>query len=341
MGTRGALAVAVAVASLSVGACGEAGRPGQAIPAPPVATPSSLEDLPLGTPSGFPWLADGVLHAGGVSVSTDVDRLVHRGGTTLVGRVDASRSRWWLLEGGRLVPLVDDSTAFLVPVLSADGGTAAWRVDISAAGADEATSRRAWQVVVFDVPTRSVLGTTRLQGEVSCCDQGGMLTVAGVTNDGRVSLTGGPAGNLAIYRAGDPLLRLRVRGAAHPGADSWPLGVSYVRAGDSSGNVRFGRVDADGVVTEVGTTSDTAIWAPDGRRVADLDPSTGLEVTVPVTGQTVSLALPPAGDWQVLGWEGDQHVVAARVRTPGSGPASYVAVVRCDAVSGACERVAR
>jgi hypothetical protein len=229
-------------------------------------------------------------------------------------------------------------------VLSADGGTAAWRVDVSATNVDELTDHYLWDVVVFDVPSRSVLGVTRLEGDVTCCDQGGMLLVTGVTNDGRVSLSGGPAGGLSVWRAGDPVLPVRLPATAYTGADSWPLGVSYVLLSDSGSKVRYGRVDASGRVTEIGRTSPTAVWSADGRRVADRvisqsTQSTRIVVTVPVTGASVSLALPPAPDWQVLAWEDDAHVVAARVRTPDAGPATYITAVRCDVERGDCERI--
>ncbi len=338
-----AASAALLVSTMLTG-CGEAGPPDRATPQQPVATPSSVEDLPTGRPTSFALLSDGVLHVDGFSISTDADRVVHRGGTTLVGSVDEQHSRWWLVDGGRLEPLIDDATAYLVPVLSADGGTAAWRVDATVTKVDDTTSRYHWELVVFDVPSRTVLGTTGLDGDVTCCDQGGLLMITGVTNDGRVGLSGGPAGNLSIWRAGDALLPVKVRASSYSGFDPWPLGVSYVLAGDPGARVSFGRVDAAGVVTEVGWTTATAIWSADGRRVVDRVSSRStqtsrLEVSVPVTGATVPLALPPAPDWQALGWEDDGHVVAARVSTPDAGPPTYLAVVRCEAASGACERV--
>ena len=243
-GRRSGLAAAAAVVALLASGCGEAGPPDQAAPDAPASTPASIDDLPEGPSSDYPFLADGVLRVGAASITIDADRLVFRGGTTLVGRADDRNSRWWLLVDGSLEPLLDDATPYLVPVLSADGGTAAWRVEVTSRAVDELTRHHDWDVVVFDVPSRTVLGVTRLQGDVTCCDQGGMLMVTGVTNDGRVSLSGGPAGNLSIWRAGDPLVTVRVRATAYPGVDAWPLGVSYVLEGDAAGKVRYGRVDA-------------------------------------------------------------------------------------------------
>ena len=213
------------------------------------------------------------------------------------------------------------------------------------AARDGQQRRAEWEVVAFDVPTRSVLGMIRLGGDVTCCDTGRRLRVIGVTNDGRVILSGGPAGRLSVWRAGDPLVGVRVD--AHPdvepfvGADTWPLGVSYALARDTTRRVRYGRVDALGVVTEVGRVSASALWSADGRRVADrvLDAATGtarVVVTVPVTGETVGLALPPASDWQLLGWEDEGHVIAARGSTTGSSAPTYT-LVRCEVERGACE----
>jgi hypothetical protein len=108
--------------------------------------------------------------------------------------------------------------------------------------------------------------------------------------------------------------------------------------------VSFGRVDAAGVVTELGWVSQAALWSGDGRRAVDrvLTASTGaarIDVTTPVTGETVTLGLPSAADWQVLAWEDDSHVLAAREQTSDTGAPSYFSVVRCDASTGTCERV--
>jgi hypothetical protein len=128
----------------------------------------------------LPRLADGVLHVGATTVRTDADRLVFGGGTTLVGLTTERRSQWWLLDGDRLVPLLDEPAPYVVPVLSADGGTAAWVAER--------------EVTAYDVPTRSPLGRTRLNG---------MLTVVAVANDGRVGLTRGAPSSLLSWRAGD------------------------------------------------------------------------------------------------------------------------------------------
>ena len=64
-------------------------------------------------------------------------------------------------------------------------------------------------------------------------------------------------------------------------------------------------------------------------------------MTVPVTGASVVLGLPPARDWEVLAWEDDAHVIAARVSTPDVGDPTYDSVVRCEAATGACERVSQ
>jgi hypothetical protein len=306
--------------------------------------PSRLADLRVGPPTTFPRLAAGVLYVGSETVATEADRLVFRGGTTLVGRADDHRSRWWLYDGGRLVDLLDEAAPYVVPVLSADGGTAVWRIEVDASQVGEATRAVTWELVAYDIPSRSTIGRTWLGGEVTCCDQGGMVLLAGVTNDGRVSLSGGPAGGLSIWRAGDPLVKVRVRATSYTGADAWPLGVSYVPASGSGERVRFARVDADGEVTDLGVVPETGLWSPDGRLVVDRvrSGSTGttrVEVTVAVTGESVSLGLPPAPDWEVLAWEDESHVLTARVRTSDTGEPTYTAMIRCEAVSGTCERV--
>jgi hypothetical protein len=150
----------------------------------------------------LPWLADGRLHDGEVTVPTEADRLVVSAGTTLVGLTDERRSRWWLLDHDRLVPLLDDAAAYVQPVLSADGGTAAWRSEVSSTPAGDQTSDVTWQLTAYDVPTRTVLGRTPVSRRVTCCDQGGAVVVAAVANDGRVALTDG-GDQVWMWRAGD------------------------------------------------------------------------------------------------------------------------------------------
>jgi hypothetical protein len=127
----------------------------------------------------LPWLGDGALHLGDTTLPTPADQVVHAVGTTLVGLAGQSRSRWWLLDRDRLLSVLDEP-AYVVPVLSADGGTAAW------VAGREAT--------VYDVPTRTVLGRTRLTSPA---------TVVAVANDGRVGLTQGSRSGLLSWRAGD------------------------------------------------------------------------------------------------------------------------------------------
>jgi hypothetical protein len=128
----------------------------------------------------LPRLADGALHVGPTTVPTGADRLVFAAGTTLVGVATERHSQWWLLDGDRLVTLLDEPAAYVVPVLSADGGTIAWVAGRS--------------VTVYDVPTRTALGRTRLTSAA---------TVVAVANDGRVGLIQGSGKGLLSWRAGD------------------------------------------------------------------------------------------------------------------------------------------
>jgi hypothetical protein len=166
-------------------------------------TRTAPEAAPEVAAPALPRLAGGALHVGPTTVRTGADRLVFAAGTTLVGVTTERHSQWWLLDGDRLATLLDEPAAYVVPVLSADGGTAAWVAEISSVETGEWTSHAAWEVAAYDVPTRTVLGRTALHGDVTCCDQGGMLTVVAVANDGRVGLTHGAPSSLMSWRAGD------------------------------------------------------------------------------------------------------------------------------------------
>ncbi|MEO6509880.1 MAG: hypothetical protein ABIO16_02735, partial [Nocardioides sp.] len=127
--------------------------------------------------ASLPWLADGALHVGDQTVATAADRVVgprprpagtrarRAGGVRRPRAVRRRRhgrlggapgrdglrradphSRWWVLDRDRLVPVLDEPAVYVVPVLSADGGTAAW------------VARQV--VTAYDVPTRTDLGRT-------------------------------------------------------------------------------------------------------------------------------------------------------------------------------------
>jgi hypothetical protein len=142
-------------------------------------TQTAPQAAPTATAPVLPWLAGGALHVGTSTVPTVADRLVFGAGTTLVGATTQTHSRWGLFDHDRLVTVLDEPAPYVVPVLSSDGGTAAW----VAAG----------NVTAYDVPTRTTLGRTRL---------GGMLRVASVANDGRVALTD-DGDQVWMWRAGD------------------------------------------------------------------------------------------------------------------------------------------
>jgi hypothetical protein len=160
-------------------------------------------DAPATQPGhALPWLADGMLHDGDVTVPTRADRLAVSAGTTFVGRTGQHRSRWWVLDRDHLVLVLDEPAAYTEPVLSADGGTAAWRSELSSDPTGDLTVDQKWGITAYDVPTRTVLGTTTVTRQVRCCDQGGAPVVTVVANDGRVALTDG-GDELLMWRAGD------------------------------------------------------------------------------------------------------------------------------------------
>ena len=298
----------------------------------------SVRDYPVGTPAELAWLADGALHAGDVVVPTTADRLVSRGGTTVVGRYDLKRSTWWLAADGGLVRLVTARASYVQAVISADGRWVAWLAQTHAVRVDRVTQRVTWRVTAYDVSARRVAGTLVLHGSIRCCDLGGSVFVTGVLLDGRVVLADGQQPGLRLWRPGSPLVRVRVRAEYAGGSDPWPLGVSFHHPGDGDSD-RFGRVTDGGAATQVGTVSQTALWSPDGQRATSVTKDGEIDVQDVAGEAVVRLAVPDGRGWWLVGWEDAGHVLVARGTPHRDATTTYHAVLRCDAVTGACERV--
>jgi hypothetical protein len=210
----------------------------------------------------------------GRTVPTPADRLLVSAGTTVVGLTDLHRSRWWLLDRDRLVPLLDEPAAYVVPVLSADGGTVAWRAEVSSRPLGDQVAEVEQSYAVYDVPTRTVLGRTTVTGRVHCCDQGGATFVLAVANDGRVALGDG-GDRLSMWRAGDDPVPASWRDFGGPGI-------------------------RDGVVS------------PDESRVATTQKPGEVLVRDLRTGEKQVLDVPGPGGWRVAAWADAVHVLLAR-----------------------------
>ena len=328
---------------------GAAPQPAAPTPSRP-AHPGTLDDLPVGDPSGVPWWQHGTLHVGGREVGTPYRELVSANGTTVVGRssVEAG-ARWFLLRQGQLVPLVS-STEPLVPVVAADGATVVW---------SEPTDRTQRHLVAYDVASGSEVGAEDVTVHPVCCDQGGELQVLGVDTDGRVVYDVLGAGAQVWTPGGEdrPLTGLP-QGALDRA--TWPGGVMWQdSAADLFGETPgvYATVDAAGAVHRVGTVpaDQLGTWSADGTAYAypgqadggsaPKQPMTDVWVARTDGGEPTRLALPPDRRFEVVAWESPTSVLlqtrnAYGEPLPAGERPGLAALVRCDAATGLCERTA-
>jgi hypothetical protein len=143
-------------------------------------------------------------------------------------------------------------------------------------------------VTAYDVGRARVTGTTEIDSHTYCCDEGGVVEVAGVDSDGSVILARS-SDRAWIWRPGTRPVRLtgalRSRGIA--GNDPWPGGVSWTNGDSSDDPAAFGRVSRSGVVTRgVGChRARTACGLRTGRRTPTY-PSRSLATGDPWCGRT-------------------------------------------------------
>ncbi|MCW2764124.1 MAG: hypothetical protein JWO11_83 [Nocardioides sp.] len=354
-----AAAVVVAVTGASVlgrGSGPDPAPPGPAPSGPQHGEPATLEDLPVGPSTGVPWRQGGVWHVDGTEIATPLKTVVFRGGTTLVGRSAADGASWSLVRDGQLVPLVESPWP-LVPKVSPDGSRIAWVQEEGSHQLGTYRSRVHYRVVAFDVAGQREVGALDRTQLVECCDAGGSLTLLGLNANGRV-LFGSMGGDPVLWEPGDGETVLRGREADLLVGDMWPGGITWQEEGgagimDVVG--AYGTVGTDGTVHRVGTMPDDQLgrWSGDGSAYVYPGTSEGdspskvrldhLWVKRIDAQEPVELRLPSAPSFQVVAWE-SADVVLIEARQPYGEPGDYepglVGLVRCDASSGDCERVA-
>jgi hypothetical protein len=262
-------------------------------------------------------------------------RIASRGGTTIVGRTTQHGSAWLILRGDQLVPLVSIDEPGVEPVLSANGRHAAWTTSRTLRRVDRYTTESVVTVHAYDVTRGRRVGTTSLESRVTCCDQGGVISVLAIDDDGTVLLTRSYRHAWAWRPGRAPVDVLGpVNRAAAPPDDQWPGGVTWLTTDDAAGPAAFGRVGHSGVVRRAGglTQGILGLWSPDGTSYA-FRPLVGRSHRFPpvvwTSGRRVRMQVPPRSG--LVGWESARSVI---VRT-GHRP---TVLFRCDARSGACEQ---
>jgi hypothetical protein len=339
-GITAGIAAAAVVAAVAVPALiggDRANGPAGPTSTSPTATtaPTSLADLPLGPGSRVPWWQAGVLHIGDTTIQTADRVLVYAGGTTVVGRSSVETGAdWFVVDGDQLTPLVSSVNPF-EPVISADGKVIAW---------SEPVGDRLRRVVAYDVASHAVLGSTDVSVQPVCCDAGGELFIHGIDLSGRVFFSKLGEGTEMWTPGGETVEVTGLRN--EPMNEIWPGGVMFQGRGASIFEVPgvFGTVAADGKFYRVGMVPDDQLgtWSADGSAYAHPGLADG---SVPFkesldhqwvfyvgSEDQVELGLPADPNLKILAWESTGMVIL-QARTDGQPQ-----LVRCDAISGACER---
>jgi len=301
--------------------------------------PATVEELPQGGPTTLPWWQDGVLHVDGRTIETKLSRIAHRAGTTVVGKgsgYPASKTDWYLVVRKKLKPLVTTGTVGL-PTISANGRWIAWLKETYFGDPyeDYGVDTR-HELVVYDVRKREVRDSYVNRRTVYDDGDNGM-GMWGLDNRGRVAL--GIAGQDYIWRPGHRLVTLKGRSYDnYLDLDSWPRGITqYARIQDAGlyGTVdRKGRFDKQGLVHEI-----RGVWSAGGEGYFYRTEGGSFWVDRIDDGLRIQLGVPDVDDDNigVVGWESDTSVIAWQHDTYGDVKVSVL--LRCDAVTGDCERV--
>lgn len=302
-----------------------------------------LEPAPAGKPIAVPWWDRGVLHVDGAEIATREPDLVFSGGTTLVGHDSADGSRWWLVDGDRLRPLVRSDT-LLQPVVAGDGGAVVWVEERGSRTVGEFRRLVHSRVVHYDVDRGRVDASWRTSHVVTCCDAGGALMLSGILTDGRVVMSFLGGAHLVWTPGSDPV-RMHGPGVGQAEPEPWPGGTMWQQdAGTYLLLGRLGTIDADGRVRRAGVvpTDQLGQWSPDGawyvyqgdgRGGAPLKADANHLWVQSPDGERVELHPSRPGHAELDAWESPTAYVLS-VYAAGK----LVGFERCQVETGACER---
>ena len=329
---RASLALVVGTTILWATACGERDGHPSTLPGTTAPRPSTHA---IGPPTTLPWWSHGLLHVDEGVIRTDLHEIAARGGTVLVGRTSVHHSTWLILRGDALRPVISTADQGVEPVVSANGRHVAWVTSRVLRRFDRYTTDSLFTVHAYDVGAGRQVATTRVESRAQCCDQSGVIHVAGVDNRGAVVVVRDydhawfwRPGRAAVSATGE------LQPRAVTGNDQWPGGLSWSTTGDSTGPAAFGSVDRSGVTTVVGRVpqGQGGLWSPDASSYV-YQPFTkaagGPPPVVWTSGGRVRLRAPEGAS--PVGWESARSVVVRTDHRP-------MVLLRCDARTGRCEQ---
>jgi len=303
-------------------------------PVPYDPLPASYDELPVGPPTTVAFWNDGVLCVGDHAIETRFRPTVPRSGTTVVGwQRTPLGSQWYLVRGDRLkrLPTRDYTEA---PVTSGNGRWVAW-LDEAHTPINDYKHDVRYRLVVFDVAEREIVEVFRNRRRVAWEDGINDLSLRSVDNRGRAFFYLGRKGARMLKPGRRPIA---VSGNLDGGLeyDGWPRGIMTGKSTRNGSVGVYGTIDGAGAFSKVGvvTSPSGGVWSPTGDGFVnpdyDTDPPTFWVERV-LDGSSIQLGLPDSGQLhlRVLGWESDLSVILR----------SRARLVRCNAVTGDCERI--
>jgi hypothetical protein len=291
----------------------------------------------------LPWWSAGYLHVGGALIPTTMRRIVTRGGTTLVGRMTVHGSAWRIVRGGHLRPLFATRSAYVRPLVSANGRNVAWVRSQTLRRIDRYRSVALFTITAYDVWSGQRVASTQLRSRTQCCDQGGVLGVLAVANDGAVLVHRND--DLSwVWRPGQALIRLQASAQARlrsvVGGGQWPGGVTWLVTDDGAGPAAYGRVDPSGALVRLGRVPQAfdGLWSQDGTSYVFQPFSKGSDYPPVVWTRAGRVRLQVRHLARIIGWESARSVIVSVAPRGHHPPARVAILVRCDAHTGACEQ---
>lgn len=305
---------------------------------------TSLADLPQGAAPTVPYLDDGALHVGDLTLPTKADTVVARGDTVLVSRWRDGAGSWWILRRGALefVPGLKNA---MPSQISPDG-----RLAVSLAYPDSQHTRLT-VIDLVDGGTASAPLTLNAP-YATCCGGGQEVVIHGIDSNGVVYFSdrrgtfawfpsSGEQGGATPASLGTvPAMAVTPLGLIEQGKHLTGRIVLYdasrrrlIRGPDLPVDQAFA-MSPDGSLIAYGIAAQTA----DKLGLT----ATPLSVRDVATGVDTPLALPTDAESAVpVAFESDESVLI-EVRAAGKGfPTSrHVVVLRCATSGRTCETAA-
>jgi hypothetical protein len=226
------------------------------------------------------------------------------------------------------------------PLVSADGRWLAW-LEVRAHATHAYRRIERYRVVVYSVERRRIVASFRDRRRVAWEDGINGIWLRTLSNKGRLVLSQGSDG-IKVLSPGGRLARFRgVRVGNGIDLDGWPRGTTVFRT-QTETNL-YGVVARDGTFDRAGrfTATFAGLWSADGRRYAYDDDAPDGTTTFWVRsldGTRVQLQTPEDVPYLgVVGWESADAVILWHFDDYSKAPVSRL--VRCSAVTGACEKV--